>query len=182
MAGRDLFANKSPQYLQQIGSNHPKVKEWTMLEKLQGVQNTPQGVTKDAEGNEYDTATGQRLVPINYKAPEVQQQAPQAVAQQPQPSMPQANPQQNPLVAQIQAERAANQPKTIQPESNALKLKPWLIEEFGRPNEMGAVKDMYAGGKALVDDATSYGSMAINSLFDPKVPATAENEDKLRQR
>lgn len=82
MAGRDLFAHRSPQFLQRIGSNSPKVKEWTLMEKMQGSQNTPQGTFKDAQGNEYDTASGQMLKPLTYKTPDALAAEQNAIADQ----------------------------------------------------------------------------------------------------
>lgn len=145
--GRDLFQNKSPQFLQKVGSNHPKVKEWTTWEKLQGVQNTPQGITKDAQGNEYDTATGQMLVPINYKSPD--------------------------LIAR-EAKDAADYQAGVQSRHDS------ILNTIGAGKQLAT--DAYAMGEGLVNDATDYGVAAVNKLFDPQTRATAEDEDKLRQR
>jgi len=80
--GRDLFESRSPQFLQRVGSSHPKVKEWTILEKIQGVQDTPKGIAKDADGNEYDIATGQMLKPMTYRTPEDLESEQNAIAGQ----------------------------------------------------------------------------------------------------
>jgi len=127
MAGRDLLANRSPQFLQRVGSK--KVIE------------TP-----------VDPYQQEELVP-----------------------------KENPLVGQIQGNlKALEAPERIP--AGPVRFQNYIKETLGAPNELGLIKDMYAGSKALVNDATDYGAQAVNQLLNPQKEAVADDEDKLRQR